>query len=152
LILKFAGYGFNKSHSSGYAIVAYQTAFLKTYFPNQYMAAFLTYESQAQKVEDWIRYKDDCRRTRFTNGKVGVDIRPPDINLSDADFTVVFDEDEPRGAWHGHVRFGLRAIKGAGAKAIEAIVQERRANGPYQSLHEFCERIPPGVDNKATTE
>ncbi|MCA9309753.1 MAG: hypothetical protein KDA21_01000, partial [Phycisphaerales bacterium] len=152
LILKFAGYGFNKSHSSGYAIVAYQTAFLKTYFPNQYMAAFLTYESQAQKVEDWIRYKDDCRRTRFTDGKIGVDIRPPDINLSDADFTVVFDEGEPRDAWHGHVRFGLKAIKGAGAKAIEAIVHERRANGAYSSLHEFCERIPPGTVNKATIE
>ncbi len=152
LILKFAGYGFNKSHSSGYAIVAYQTAFLKTYFPNQYMAAFLTYESQAQKVEDWIRYKDDCRRTRFTNGDVGVDIHPPDINLSDADFTVVFDDDEPHDAWHGHVRFGLKAIKGAGGKAIEAIVHERRGNGPYASLHEFCERIPPGTVNKATIE
>jgi len=144
LILKFAGYGFNKSHSTGYAIVAYQTAWLKTYFPNQYMAAFLTFESQAQKVEDWIKYKDDCRRTVFTDGHVGVDVRPPDINLSDAAFTVVHASDEPKDSLHGHVRFGLKAIKGAGEKAIDAIVAERKKNGPYKSLYDFCERLPSG--------
>ncbi len=154
MILKFAGYGFNKSHSTGYAIVAYQTAFLKTYFPNQYMAAFLTFESQAQKVEDWIKYKDDCRKTVFTDGKVGVTIAPPDINLSDADFTVVYDEGEPRDALHGHVRFGLKAIKGVGARAIDAIVAERKKKdgGRFRSLHDFCERMPPGSVNKATIE
>lgn len=152
LILKFAGYGFNKSHSTGYAIVAYQTAFLKTYFPNQYMAAFLTYESQAQKVEDWIRYKDDCRHTVFVDGSVGVDVRPPDINLSDADFTVVFDDDEMRDGLHGHVRFGLKALKGVGGRAIDAIVEERGNDGTFRSLHDFCERVPPGVVNKATIE
>ncbi|HVZ92872.1 MAG TPA: DNA polymerase III subunit alpha [Phycisphaerales bacterium] len=152
LILKFAGYGFNKSHSTGYAIIAYQTAYLKTYFPNQYMAAFLTFESQAQKVEDWIRYKEDCRHVLFTNGRVGVTIAPPDVNLSDEDFTVVFDEGEPRDAWHGHVRFGLKAIKGVGTKAIDAIVAERRKSGAFKSLHDFCERVPPGTVNKATIE
>jgi DNA polymerase III subunit alpha len=152
LILKFAGYGFNKSHSTGYAIVAYQTAFLKTYFPNQYMAAFLTYESQAQKVDDWIKYKDDCRRTRFVDGSVGVEVAPPDINLSDETFTVVHHEGEPRDALHGHVRFGLKAIKGAGGKAIEAIVSERDESGPYRGLYDFCERVPPGTVNKATIE
>ncbi|MBL0927449.1 MAG: DNA polymerase III subunit alpha [Phycisphaerales bacterium] len=170
MILKFAGYGFNKSHSTGYAIVAYQTAYLKTYFPNQYMAAFLTYESQAQKVEDWIRYKDDCRRVVFPSGRVGVEIKPPDINLSAADFSVVFDADEPRTTNHGHVRFGLSAIKGAGEKAIRAIVDEREhpaaaeagaargpsaAPRPYTSLHDFCERVlarGPGTINKATVE
>ena len=75
------------------------------------------FESQAQKVEDWIRYKDDCRKTRFLDGHVGVEILPPDINLSGADFTVVFDPDEPHTANTGHVRFGLRALKGAGTKA-----------------------------------
>jgi DNA polymerase-3 subunit alpha len=136
MILKFAGYGFNKSHSTGYAIVAYQTAYLKTYFPNQYMAAFLTYESQASKVSEWTPYLEDCRRTRFVpwDGgapRVGVEVRPPDINLSQADFAVVFDEGEPRTARHGHVRFGLKGIKGVGDKAIEAIVGERegRASG-----------------------
>ena len=157
LILKFAGYGFNKSHSTGYAIVAYQTAWLKTYFPNQYMAAFLTFESQAQKVEDWIRYVDDARRTVFLDGHVGVDVRPPDINLSDSDFTVVHGPDEPRDALHGHVRFGLKAIKGAGEKAIEAIVAERKKSGAYKSLYDFCERLPSGPGtpagvNRATIE
>jgi len=168
LILKFAGYGFNKSHSTGYAIVAYQTAYLKTYFPNQYMAAFLTYESQAQKIGDWITYVEDCKRTRFVSGKVGVEVRPPDVNLSRADFGVVFDPGEPRDALHGHVRFGLRAIKGAGDKAIGAIIEERdsaRAGSdeatdgrsdegvgpapsldrlvprPFASLFDFCERV-----------
>lgn len=152
LILKFAGYGFNKSHSTGYAIVAYQTAFLKTYFPNHMMAAVLTFESQAQKVSDWAPYLEECRHVRFLGGKVGVEVRPPDVNLSDADFTVVYEENEPRTAEGGHVRFGLRAIKGVATKAIEAIVIERRTSGPFSSLFEFCERVPAGVVNKSTIE
>lgn len=182
LILKFAGYGFNKSHSTGYAIVAYQTAYLKTYFPNQYMAAFLTYESGAQKVSDWIQYVEDCKKTRFVNGKVGVEVRPPDVNLSSKDFTVVFEEGEARTAMNGHVRFGLGAIKGVGEKAIEAVLRERageacetrREHGaegteplpanlgqrPFSSMHDFCERVmssaPSGsggaVLNKTTLE
>lgn len=178
LILKFAGYGFNKSHSTGYAIVAYQTAYLKTYFPAQYMAAFLTFESQANKVSDWIPYLEDCRRTRTVDpnsGKIvkaNIEVRPPDVNLSDADFAVVFDPDEKPisdiKAHHGHVRFGLKAIKGVGDKAIEAIIRERHngseTNGanvpleertPFTSLHDFCERVMAhgsGVLNKATVE
>lgn len=174
LILKFAGYGFNKSHSTGYAIVAYQTAYLKTFFPNQYMAAFLTYESAANKASDWIPYLEDCRRTRFVDPssgkaraartiKTGVEVRPPDINLSQSEFAVVFEEGEPHTAAHGHVRFGLRAIKGAGDKAIEAIIKERdggpatqttkaRKASPFSSLFDFCERIPTQAVNKATLE
>jgi len=152
MILKFAGYGFNKSHSTGYAIVAYQTAWLKVYFPNQYMAAFLTFESKAQKVDDWIRYKEDCRRVVFTDGHVGVEVRPPDINLSDTDFAVVFEKGEPHDVLHGHVRFGLSALKGAGLKAVEAITSERRKAGPYRGLFDFCERVIPGTVNKATIE
>ncbi|MBL8747378.1 MAG: DNA polymerase III subunit alpha [Phycisphaerae bacterium] len=152
MILKFAGYGFNKSHSTGYAIVSYQTAYLKTYFPNQYMAAFLTYESKAQKVEDWIKYKDDCRKTVFTDGHVGVEVKPPDINLSDTDFTVVFEPSEPRDALHGHVRFGLGALKGAGEKAVKAIVEDRVKAGPFKGLFDFCERVPSTAINKATIE
>ena len=137
LILKFAGYGFNKSHSTGYAIVAYQTAYLKTYFPAQYMAAFLTFESQAQKLADWMPYLEDTRRTRTIDpatGEVvraGLEVRPPDINLSQSDFAVVFEDGEARTSAGGHIRFGLRAIKGAGEKAIEAIIEERdgRAGG-----------------------
>jgi len=152
LILKFAGYGFNKSHSTGYAIVAYQTAFLKTYFPKQYMAAFLTFESQAQKVADWIPYLDDCRKTRLPGGDVGIEVRPPDVNLSHADFAVVFDADDPRDPDHGHIRFGLKAIKGAGARAIDAIVGERKESGAYESLHGFCERMPAGAVNKSAID
>ncbi len=158
LILKFAGYGFNKSHSTGYAIVAYQTAYLKTYFPNQYMSAFLTYESQASKVSEWIPYLEDCRRTRFVDpftgaqAKVGVEVRPPDINLSASDFTVVFADDEPHTARNGHVRFGLRAIKGVGDKAISQVVAERVKGGPFRSLYELTERLPYGVVNKAALD
>jgi len=170
LILNFAGYGFNKSHSTGYAIVAYQTAYLKTYFPNQYMAAFLSYEAGAQKLADWIGYLEDCKKTRFVNGKVGVEVRPPDINLSQSAFTVVFEPDEPHDSLHGHVRFGLSGIKGVGEKAIDAIIRvrdgraalegeavpdargtdaARSSNGiattpaprPFTSLFDFCERV-----------
>lgn len=154
LILKFAGYGFNKSHSTGYAIVAYQTAYLKTYFPDQYMAAFLTFESGANKTSDWIPYLEDCRRTRHIDPqtgetiRVGVEVKPPDINLSQADFAVVRGTAEQA----QHVRFGLAAIKGAGDKAIEAIIAEREKGGPFTSLFDFCERVPPGVVNKATIE
>jgi DNA polymerase-3 subunit alpha len=178
LILKFAGYGFNKSHSTGYAIVAYQTAYLKTFFPCQYMAAFLTFESQAQKASDWIAYLEDCKKTRVIDPlanegrgrdlRVGIEVKPPDINLSQADFAVVFEKDEPRDAQHGHVRFGLSAIKGVGEKAIKAIIEERhggtearrhegRAAGsrPFSSLFEFCERVMAGgqgIINKAAME
>jgi DNA polymerase-3 subunit alpha len=158
LILKFAGYGFNKSHSTGYAIVAYQTAYLKTYFPNQYMSAFLTYESQANKVSEWIPYLEDCRRTRFLDpatgaqAKVGVEVKPPDINLSGADFTVVFNEGESRNSRGGHVRFGLRALKGVGDKAIEHMMAHRVKGGPFTSLYDFTERLPYGVLNKTALE
>lgn len=162
LILKFAGYGFNKSHSTGYAIVAYQTAYLKTYFPNQYMAAFLTYESAANKVSDWIPYLEDCKKTRFIDPatgattRTGVEVRPPDINLSQADFAVVFEEGEAHEAPRGHVRFGLGGIKGAGDKAIAAAIQERDAQRrPYTSIFDFCERVlarGPQSINKGTLE
>ncbi len=174
LILKFAGYGFNKSHSTGYAIVAYQTAYLKTFFPAAYMAAFLTYESQAQKVSDWVPYIEDCRRTRRPDGSVGIDVAPPDVNLSDEHFTVVYDEKETRDSNHGHIRFGLRAIKGAGEKAIKHIVEAREHAPPppgspegtkpsrkaFESVFDFCERVLAqqatgsggSVVNKATLE
>lgn len=158
LILKFAGYGFNKSHSTGYAIVAYQTAYLKTFFPAHYMAAFLSFESQAQKVSDWIPYLEDCKRTKFIDPmtgaviKTGVEVRPPNVNLSEADFAVVYEPSDERTPSGGHVRFGMKAIKGAGAKAIGAIIDERDKDGGYESLFEFCERVPPGTVNKATIE
>jgi DNA polymerase-3 subunit alpha len=127
------------------------------------MAAFLSFESQAQKVADWLPYLEDCKKTRAIDpmtGEVrsqGIEVRAPDVNLSQADFGVVFDEDEPRDTAHGHIRFGMRAIKGAGTKAIEAIIKERDEGSsgerkPYESIYDFCERVPPGTVNKATIE
>ncbi|MEM6454867.1 MAG: DNA polymerase III subunit alpha [Acidobacteriota bacterium] len=151
LILKFAGYGFNKSHSAAYAIVAYQTAYLKTYFPVQYMAAVLTYESE--NTEKLVKYIDACRRIHVPGrAEPGVDVRPPDINTSATDFTVVFDDDEPRDAQHGHVRFGLAAVKGVGGRAVEAIIEQRNAEGPFASLYDFCERVPMSLVNRSTLE
>ena len=157
LILKFAGYGFNRSHSTGYAIVAYQTAYLKTYFPNQYMAALLTYESSARKVEEWVQYLDNCRETVFPdhtpeNPHTGVEVKPPDINLSESSFCVVFMPDEPRDTCHGHVRFGLNAIRGVSTSAITTIIDQRRAEGPFKSIFDFCERVDLRSVNKASIE
>lgn len=166
LILKFAGYGFNKSHSTGYAIVAYQTAYLKTYFPSQYMASFLSFESQAQKVSDWIPYLEDCKRLKFVDPKTGdelrsgVEVLAPDVNHSKPDFGVVYGDDEEHTPSSGQIMFGLKAIKGAGGKAIGGIVNERdfgsdKANPErkvFTSLFEFCERVPSSSVNKATIE
>ncbi len=153
LIEKFAGYGFNKSHSTRYAIVAFQTAWLKTYYPLQYMAALLTFEmvDQAKVVE----YIDECRYLTLPDGKVGIAILPPDINQSDADFTVIGQT----------IRFGLAAVKGVGAKAVEAIIAARKgapnstepsgsAAGPseFKSLYDFCERVDLRVVNKSVIE
>ena len=160
LILKFAGYGFNKSHSTGYAIVAYQTAYLKTYFPVQYMAAVLTFESVS--TEKVVNYIKECNKVLRLSGKRGVEVRPPDINLSDVEFTVVFDEGEAHDSDHGHIRFGLSAVKGIGEKVIRSIIHARTwldkcekdndekkcpgcdacKAGPFTSLHDFCERVP----------
>lgn len=149
LILKFAGYGFNKSHSTGYAIVAYQTAYLKTYFPVQYMAAVLTFESE--NTEKVVKYIDECKRVLFPDGHHGVAVRAPDINTSAVGFTPVFSEGEPRDANHGHIRFGLSAVKGVGSKAIEGIIEERKEE-LFDSLFEFCERVPLGAVNRSTID
>ena len=150
LILKFAGYGFNKSHSTGYAIVAYQTAYLKTYFPIQYMAAVLTYESvNTDKV---VEYIDECKKVLLPDGRRGVEVKPPDINLSDVAFTVVYGENEERTPSTGHIRFGLSAVKGVGEKAIRGVIDERTKHGPFKGLYDFCERVPPGTINRSTVE
>jgi DNA polymerase-3 subunit alpha len=157
LILKFAGYGFNKSHSTGYAIIAYQTAYLKTYFPAHYMSAVLSFESQARKIEEWSVYLDDCRRLLYPDHDprkphIGVEVRAPDVNLSEEDFAVVFSPGEKPSAWGGHIRFGLKAIKGVGAGAIRAIIEERRKSGPFKSLFDFCERVDSRSVNRAGLE
>lgn len=177
LILKFAGYGFNKSHSTGYAIIAYQTAYLKTYFPAHYMSAVLSFESQARKIEEWSIYLDDCRRLVYpeqggtsassspslspslsassNTGKqrrVGVEVRPPDVNLSEEDFAVVFAGGEKPTASGGHIRFGLKAIKGISGGAMRALIEERRKGGPFKSVFDFCERVDSKCANRAGIE
>lgn len=150
LILKFAGYGFNKSHSTGYAIVAYQTAYLKTHFPLHYMAAVLTYESgNTDKV---IEYIDECKKLLTPSGRRGVEVKPPDINLSDVGFTVVYMPGEEKTPSTGHIRFGMHAVKGVGEKAIQSIVDERKKNGPFIGLFDFCERVDLKAINKSAIE
>jgi DNA polymerase-3 subunit alpha len=138
LIMRFAGYGFNKSHSSRYAMVAYETAWLKTYYPLQFMAALLTFESgDTDKIVDYI---DEAR-------SIGIDVRPPDVNASGSDFTVVYDANK-----NGMIRFGLSAVKGVGEKAVEAIIKARQAQGPFKSLFDFCKRVDLRVVNRGVIE
>ncbi len=150
LILKFAGYGFNKSHSVGYSVLAYQTAYMKTYFPIQFMAAVLTYE--ADNTDKLSVYLDEAKRVRLPDGERGVEVKPPDINLSGVRFDVVYQEGQEPTPSAGHVRFGLSAVKGVGGKAVEAILETRRDSGAFESLYDFCERVPLAAVNRSTIE
>jgi DNA polymerase III subunit alpha len=140
LILKFGGYGFNKSHSTGYAIIAFQTAFVKTYHPVEYAAARLTYEvDDSTKLADYL---DECRTLVQPDGTVGIKVLPPDVNFSDMDFTPLYLPDETgKKTKSGVIRFGLKAVKGIGTKAIEAILAARQAGGKFTSIYDFCERV-----------
>lgn len=160
-ILKFGGYAFNKAHSTGYAVVAFQTAYLKTYYPVEFMASLLTYESgNTDKIAEYI---DECRRLRQPDGSVGIPVLPPDVNESDASFTVVRGStaagaqkgpgkaapagDKPRGA----IRFGLAAISGVGEKAVAKIADARKQNS-FRDLFDFCERVDLQICNKGVVE
>jgi len=133
LVTRFGGYGFNKSHSTGYALLAYRAAYLKAHYPVEFMAALLTFEmGDTDKVSE---YMDECRR-------MGIQVDPPDINESDADFTVVGDR----------IRFGLAAVKGIGERAVEAIVAARRRLGRFKSLFQFCEAADLAVINRSVVE
>ena len=133
LITHFGGYGFNKSHSARYAQIAYQTAYLKAHYPVEFMAALLTFEMvNSDKLAE---YMDECRR-------MNIEVAPPDVNESGADFTVVGDR----------VRFGLAAVKGVGERAVEAITQARDAVGRFDSLFHFCEHVDLAAVNRAVVE
>ncbi len=133
LIKKFAGYGFNKSHSTAYGAVSYQTAYLKAHYPAEFMAALLTCGMEdSDRISE---HTDDARR-------MGIAIIAPDVNSSDAEFSVVGDK----------VSFGLAAIKGLGGQAVQALVDERKANGPYKDIFEMAERLDPKVMQKSTLE
>jgi DNA polymerase-3 subunit alpha len=133
LIEKFGGYGFNKSHSAAYAMIAYQTAFLKAHYPVQFMAALL---SQDMGIQDkTIKNIAECR-------EMGIEILPPDINESQAYFSVVGDK----------IRFGLAGVKNVGLKAVESVIEEREANGPFQDLVDFCRRVEGFKVNRRVLE
>jgi DNA polymerase-3 subunit alpha len=126
LIVHFGGYGFNKSHSTAYALVLYQTAYLKAHYPVEFMAAVLSSEMDGSEREKFlVEHIEDCRRN-------GIKVEPPDVNASD----VGFRPDDGNRIW-----FGLGAIKGVGTKAVEVLIAERRARGPYRSLDGFFERV-----------
>ena len=129
LIAYFAGYGFNRSHSVAYALIAYRTAYLKAHFPREFMAALIT--SDMDNTDKVMRYIGDCRDQ-------GIAVMPPDINEGSYGFTVTSDS----------IRFGLGAIKGVGEQAITALMQERQEHGPFRSFFALCERLDTRQVNK----
>ncbi len=146
-ILKFGGYAFNKAHSTGYAVVAFQTAYLKTHYPLEFMAAVLTFESgNTDKVAD---YFDECRRLRQRDGSIGIPINPPNINESEDAFTPVY---QTGAKLRGEICFGLAAISGVGHRAVEAIIHARDQGGPFRDIFDFCERVDLGLVNKGVIE
>jgi DNA polymerase-3 subunit alpha len=138
MIEKFAGYGFNKSHSTAYALIAYMTAYLKAHYPVEFMAALLSCDIPGRNFkskDSLVEHLEDCLR-------MNIEVLPPDVNASDPEFKVV----------HGKIRFGLGAIKACGSGAAEAIAAARRAGGAFGSIFNFCERVDPQACNRATIE
>ena len=133
LMAQFAGYGFNKSHSAAYALLAYQTAYLKTHYPVEFMAALLT--SVTGNTDDVVKYINECR-------EMGIAVEPPDINVSEANFT---PHDQA-------IRFGLAAVKNVGHNAIESIVAGRKKLGKYRDIFEFAESVDLRLLNKRVLE
>ncbi|HYK77973.1 MAG TPA: DNA polymerase III subunit alpha, partial [Daejeonella sp.] len=129
----FAQYAFNKSHSTCYAFVAYQTAYLKANYPAEYMAAVLNNQNNIEKISFFM---EECRR-------MGIPVLGPDINESELSFTV---------NKKGEIRFGMSGIKGVGEKAVESIVAERLENGPYNSIYDFARRTNPRAVSKKVYE
>ncbi len=131
---KFAAYGFNRSHSAAYSVVAYQTAYLKAHYPAEYMASVLSHNQN--NIEKITFFMDECKR-------MGLTVLGPDVNQSDNLFTVNKD---------GQIVFGLGAIKGTGESAVQAIISERENNGGYQDIIDFASRVNLRVVNKKTFE
>jgi len=129
----FGKYGFNKSHSTAYAMVTYQTAYIKTHYPAEFIAALLT--SEKDNRDKIISHIGSCR-------EMGINVLPPDINESMRDFSVAGD----------HVRFGLAAVKNVGAGAIESVIKVRDEDGPFTSFFDFCDRVDPRKINKRVIE
>jgi DNA polymerase-3 subunit alpha len=127
MILKFAGYGFNKSHSTAYALVAYQTAYLKAHYPVEFMAALLTGDIPGRNFtakDSLVEHLEDCKRMK-------IEVVNPSVNSSNVEFSVR----------DGKVLFALSAIKGCGSSAAEALVAERKSGGPFRNIYDLCERM-----------
>ena len=130
---KSADYSFNKSHAACYALIAYRTAWLKANYPAEYMAALISSVMDTKdKVPFFVAQTED----------MGIEILPPDVNLSDHEFVVV----------DGNIRFGLDAVKGVGFAAVEAIKAAREDGGPFASIWDFCARVDPRAVNKRAIE
>jgi DNA polymerase-3 subunit alpha len=134
LMEKFAGYGFNKSHAAAYALVSYQTAWLKAHYPAEFMAA--TISSDMDNTDKVVTFLDESRA-------IGLKVLPPDVDASNFMFVAV----EPK-----VIRYGLGAIKGVGQGACEAIADERAKGGPYKDLADFCRRVDPSKLNRRVLE
>jgi DNA polymerase-3 subunit alpha len=132
-VLEFASYAFNKSHSAGYAILVMQTAWLKAYFPREYMASVLT--SYMGKTDKIVHYVTSCRHE-------GISILPPDVNESGKDFTATAEG----------IRFGFAGIRGVGEGVGDAIMAERDENGPFKNLHDFVDRVDGAQANRRVVE
>ena len=134
LIKKFAQYGFNKSHSTAYAYIAYQTAWLKVHFPAEFMSANLT--SEMRNIDRIVVLINECK-------KMGIDVNAPDVNISFEDFRPI----DKKG-----ISYGLNAIKNVGAKALETIIEERKENGDYATIFDLCSRVDQQKVNKRVLE
>ena len=134
LIAHFGGYGFNKAHSTAYAMICYQTAWLKAHHPTEFMAAALT--SVMEKTEKVVSYLDECRR-------MGIEVLPPSVNASEHGFRVEGDR---------RIRYALGAIRNVGDKAVETLLAARKAGGPFRSLSDLCERADLRLVNAAVAE
>jgi len=134
IMLKFAEYGFNRSHSAAYSVVAFQTAYLKANYPEEYMAAVLT--NNMNDIKKVTFFMEECRR-------MGTKVLGPDVNESEFKFRVNKNRE---------IRFGLGALKGVGEGAVEAIVEERKANGKYHSIFDFTKRVNLKSVNKKSIE
>ncbi|MBL6760808.1 MAG: DNA polymerase III subunit alpha [Ilumatobacteraceae bacterium] len=148
VIERFADYAFNKSHTFGYGLISYQTAYLKAHYPVEYMAALLT--SVKDKLDKAAVYLADCR-------SAGIPVLTPDINRAETDFTALSADRVPPGVelprgCPGAIVFGLSAVRNVGVGLMEQLLEERRENGPYESFQEFAERAPEPVLHRRTVE
>jgi hypothetical protein len=148
IIERFADYAFNKSHSYGYGLVTYQTAYLKAHYPVEYFACLLT--SVKSNLDKAAVYLSDCR-------SAGIKVLTPDVNRSVADFDALTADRVPPDillpvASPGAITFGLSAVRNVGEGLVELLVAEREANGEFESFHDFAERVPEPVLNKRTVE